>query len=446
MALGGGTFIAQNKALPGAYMNFVSTAHASAALSDRGTVTMPLELDWGMEDGIFTVTNEEFQKDTQKIFGYAYTDDKMKGLRDLFLNAAVLHAYRLNGGGKKASNAYAEALYSGIRGNDLKIGIQADVDDETAFEVVTWLGAAKVDSQKVHGAEELEDNGYVKFKKDAALEAVAASPLTGGANGTVDGSAYQAYADKAEAYAYNTMGIATTDDTIKKLFVAFNRRLRDEMGIKFQLVLYDYKEADYMGVISIKNKCVDGAHKDTDGKNVYPEEAAAVFWTTGAEGGCAVNASCQNKVYNGEYTLETDFTQAGLAAAIKAGEFVFHKVNSDICVLDDINTMVTTTEIMGDVFKDNQTIRVIDELANSCAQVFNKKYLGKVPNDDAGHSALWSDLVKIRKQLEKIHAIENFDEMDVQVLRGDTKKSVVIRDAITVVNTMSKMYMTTTIA
>lgn len=218
------------------------------------------------------------------------------------------------------------------------------------------------------------------------------------------------------------------------------------MGIKFQLVLYDYKEADYMGVISIKNKCVDGAHKDTDGKTVYPEEAAAVFWTTGAEGGCAVNASCQNKVYNGEYTLETDFTQAGLAAAIKAGEFVFHKVNSDICVLDDINTMVTTTEIMGDVFKDNQTIRVIDELANSCAQVFNKKYLGKVPNDDAGHSALWSDLVKIRKQLEKIHAIENFDEMDVQVLRGDTKKSVVIRDAITVVNTMSKMYMTTTIA
>lgn len=45
MALGGGTFTAQNKELPGAYINFVSAASASAALSDRGIATMPLELD-----------------------------------------------------------------------------------------------------------------------------------------------------------------------------------------------------------------------------------------------------------------------------------------------------------------------------------------------------------------------------------------------------------------
>ena len=49
MALGGGTFISQNKVLPGAYINFVSVAQASATLSDRGIVTMPLDLDWGAE-------------------------------------------------------------------------------------------------------------------------------------------------------------------------------------------------------------------------------------------------------------------------------------------------------------------------------------------------------------------------------------------------------------
>lgn len=47
MALGGGTFLTQNKELPGAYINFVSRTAAAAALSDRGIVTMPLELDWG---------------------------------------------------------------------------------------------------------------------------------------------------------------------------------------------------------------------------------------------------------------------------------------------------------------------------------------------------------------------------------------------------------------
>ena len=128
MALGGGTFVTQNKILPGAYINFVSLASASATLSDRGTVTMPLMLDWGNESGVFEVTNGDFQKSTMKLFGYAYTDDKMKGLRDLFKKAKTLYAYRLNGGGKKASNTFATAKYSGTRGNDLKIVIQKNAD------------------------------------------------------------------------------------------------------------------------------------------------------------------------------------------------------------------------------------------------------------------------------------------------------------------------------
>ena len=52
MALGGGTFVTQNKELPGAYINFISAASANAALSERGIATMPLELDWGV-DNIF---------------------------------------------------------------------------------------------------------------------------------------------------------------------------------------------------------------------------------------------------------------------------------------------------------------------------------------------------------------------------------------------------------
>ena len=46
MALGGGKWTAQNKVLPGTYVNFVSAASASDSISDRGVVTMPLSLDW----------------------------------------------------------------------------------------------------------------------------------------------------------------------------------------------------------------------------------------------------------------------------------------------------------------------------------------------------------------------------------------------------------------
>lgn len=446
MALGGGTWIAQNKVLPGAYINFVSVASASATLSDRGYCTMPLILDWGKDGEVFTVTNGDFQKNSQKIFGYACTDDEMKGLRDLFKNAQTLYAYRLNSDGEKASNAYATAKYSGKRGNDLKIAIQANIDDESMFDVITYLGTNKVDVQTVSAINELEANDYVTFKTDFTLEVVVATALTGGTNSVVTGQSYQDYFDKIESYTYNTMGIVTTDDTVKSLAVAFNKRLRDEMGIKFQLVVYEYPTADFMGVISVKNKCVDGMSKDSEGKKVYPDEAAAVYWTTGAECACAVNASCQNKAYDGEYQIDTDYTQAELSAAIKAGEFVFHSVNEKVRVLDDINTMVTTTDMQGDVFKDNQTIRVIDQLANDDAYTFNTKYLGVVPNDAAGRTALWGDLVKLRKELQRIRAIENFNDTDVRVAQGDTKKAVVVDNEITVVNAMSKLYMTTTIA
>lgn len=446
MALGGGTFTVQNKVLSGAYVNFFSVASASAAVSDRGIATVPLTLDWGRDHEVIAVTNEEFQKQSRKIFGHDYTDQEMKGLRDLFLGAKTLFTYRLNSGGDKASNEYAVAACSGTRGNDLKISIQQNVDEAGAWDVITWLGTDRVDTQTVTEAAQLVPNDFVSFKADITFAVVAGAALSGGTNGTATNAAYQAYLDKIESYRFNTMGVVTTDDTVKSLFAAYNKRMRDELGIKFQLVLYDYTLPDYMGVISVKNKCLDGVGKDSDGKMAYPDEAAAVYWTVGAQAGCAVNASVQNRMYNGEYEIAVDYTQSELIAAIKAGEFVFHRVNSDIRVLEDINTMVTVTDTVGTVFKDNQTIRVIDELANQDAQVFNEKYLGKVPNDEAGRSALWSDLVKIRQELQTIRAIENFNEMDVSISQGDTKKSVVVENAITVVNAMSKLYMTTTIA
>lgn len=435
MALGGGTFTVQNKELPGAYINFVSAASANAALSDRGIATMPLELDWGAEGEIFEVTNEDFMKSSLEIFGYEYTNEKLKGLRDLFLNVKTLYAYRLNSGGEKAENTFARAACGGVRGNDIITVIQNNVDDETLFDVKTLLGKAVVDEQTVSAAEELKDNLFVKWKEGITLEATAGTPLTGGTNGEVSGAAHQAYLDKAEGYTYNAMGAAVTDETAKSLYTAFNRRLRDEMGVKFQLVLYR-QAADYMGVVSVKNRVLDDSWS----------EAGLVYWVTGIIAGCQVNRSNQNKVYNGGFEVEAVYTQSELKAALKAGEFVLHKVGRDIRVLEDINTMVTFTDEQGEVFKDNQTIRVMDQIANDIAVLFNTKYLGVVPNDNAGRISLWSDIVKHHEQLREIRAIEDFSDADVTVTEGNSKKSVTVTDLVTVVNAMGKLYMTVAVS
>lgn len=437
MALGGGTFVVQNKELPGAYINFVSAASATATLSDRGIATMALDLDWGMDNDIFEVTNEDFQKNSLKIFGYDYTHDKLKGLRDLFLNTQILYAYKLTSGGVKASNDLAEALYSGTRGNDLKIAIQKNTDDETMFNVQTILGTSIVDEQTVKESSELTANDFVTFKEIESLEEniTAGKALENGTNGEVNGEAHQKYLDLAESYTFNTMGVVTDEETIKSLYLAFCKRLRDEMGIKFQVVIYG-KAGDYYGAINVKNKVLDAG----------AAAGSLVYWVTGASAGCAVNRSLQNRIYDGEFTVDVKLTQTQLKQAIKAGEFTFHKVGSDVRVLEDINSMVTTSDTQGDIFKDNQTVRVIDQIGNDIAVLFNTKYLGVVPNDNAGRVSLWSDIVKHHEQLQEIRAIENFADTDVTIAQGNTKKSVVVNDAVTVVNAMSKLYMTVTVA
>ncbi|MDE6492854.1 MAG: hypothetical protein K2L37_06880, partial [Lactobacillus sp.] len=105
MALGGGTWTIQNKKLPGAYVNFISANRATSLLSERGFAAMPLILNWGVEGEVFKITNEDFEENALKIFGYDYADENLANIRDLFLNAKTLFAFRL-GTGTKATCKY----------------------------------------------------------------------------------------------------------------------------------------------------------------------------------------------------------------------------------------------------------------------------------------------------------------------------------------------------
>ena len=125
-----------------------------------------------------------------------------------------------------------------------------------------------------------------------------------------------------------------------------------------------------------------------------------------------------------------------------SGEFAFHKVGQETRVLCDINSLVTTTLNKGEDFKANQTIRVIDQIAMDIAGIFNTKYIGKIPNNQSGRVSLWNDIVKHHQQMETIGAIEDFDPAGVVVSEGETKRSVVVQDEVTIVNAMEKLYMT----
>lgn len=433
MALGGGTFITQNKKLPGAYINIISTQGANPTLSSRGTAAMALELDWGMDNQIITVTSDEFKKNSLVLFGYDYSHEKLKGLRDLFLNTKTLYTYKLNSNGTKASNDIATAKYSGVRGNDIKIAVQTNVDNESKFDVITYLDTRKIDTQTVTNASELIDNEFVDFKKEAPLSVTVAKPLTGGTNGSsVTSSDHQSFLNLIESYSFNAIGVVTENATINKLYSEFVKRIRDEYGMKTQSVTWR-NEADYEGNVNVKNEVIGG------------NKASLCYWVTGIIAGCEVNKSNTNKLYDGEFIPKTSFTQAELETCIDKGEFVLHQVGENVRVLLDINSLVTTSDSKGDIFKDNQTIRVADEIANSIANLFNTKYLGSVTNNESGRVSLWTDIVMIFNNLATIKAIEEFNSDEIVVEQGDNKKSVVVTSGCSVAGTMAYLYMTTTI-
>lgn len=430
MALGGGTYITQNKVLPGSYINFVSAARASATLSDRGVVALPIALDWGKEGEVFTITQEDFQKNSLKILGYDYTAKEIMPFREVFLNAVKVHVYNLNAGGVKATSDLATAKYAGTRGNALKYVVSANVDNEGKKDVVLYMGSTKVDSQTVASAAELVDNEYVVYNKEAELAETAGTSLAGGTNGeALTGASYQAALDKLEAYNFNVLVCPSKEAEIISLFVAFTKRLRDQVGVKFQAVVYQ-TAADYEGIISLEN-AVEG-----------DDEVALVYWLAGAQAGCAVNRSCTNKKYDGELTVVCNHTQSELEAGILAGKLMFHRVEDEVRLLTDVNTFVSITDEKGEDFSSNQVIRVIDQCANDTATIFNTKYLGKVQNDKSGRVSLWSDIVSHRRQLQTIRAIEDYDPDSLIVEQGDSKKAVAVTEALKPTVAMEKLYMT----
>lgn len=256
-------------------------------------------------------------------------------------------------------------------------------------------------------------------------------------------------ANKVYVYDLGADSTKTVEDAIKALepyefnilcaygenvtaYITAVKSWRDELGKKCQVVVYNQEKPDYEGVINVVSTV----------KDENAPEYALVAWVAGVEAGCEINESCTNRLYNGEYEVVVDKTQTELEDCIKNGEIAFHLVYGEVRLLEDINSLTTVTDEKGEDFKSNQTIRVIDQIANDIAKLFNTKYIGNIPNNETGRVTFWGDIVKHHRELESIGAIENFDAELLKVEQGATKKSVVVTDAITVTNAMAQLYMT----
>lgn len=200
--MAGGTWIDQNKVLPGVYINYSSATSTLAAMGERGVVCIGKELSWGEEGKVIVINDpsECFEK-----LGYDQMDDKMIWLRQLLLGtnrtsgASKVLVWRLDCTGAAASSASdteevtaqaatvtlgnltATAKSTGIAGNKLAIEIIKNASDQTKFDLKVYQKNVLKETQSaVSTVSELTTSEYVTFSGSGDLALADKTNLSGG--------------------------------------------------------------------------------------------------------------------------------------------------------------------------------------------------------------------------------------------------------------------------
>lgn len=437
--MAGGTWVTQNKVRPGVFVNTESAGKAVGSVGDRGIVTMGLALSWGEPGRVVEIQAGE---DTAVPLGYDITAPEVLLVREALKRAKTLLLYRLNTGTKATATAgdlTLTAKYGGVRGNDLSVVIQQNIDDDAKFDVRTMLEGREVNSQTVASIAGLTANDWVVFSGTGSLTATAGAPLAGGADGTVTNQDHMDFLTAAELYDFQTITLASSDPTLKSVYVSFVRRLREDEGKKVQAVLENYPGADYEGVISVKNGVIL-----SDGTIVSAVQATA--WVGGATAGAQINQSLTFQAYDDAVDVDTRYTNGQIEAALRAGEFVFVPTNGRAVVEQDINTFTSLAPKKGKEFSKNRVVRVLDGVNNDFKRIFESFYIGKVDNNDDGRNLLRNECNTYMNTLQGINAIQNFDPAtDVIVLPGNESDSVYAEVDVQPVDAIEKVYMKVTV-
>lgn len=449
MALGGGTFTAMNKVLPGVYVNAQSTDLATLENSERGILAYPMAMRWGKENEVITVTADDLADDIKclKIFGYTYSDDEMKPIRESFKGATKMLLYRVNSGTQSVFNNGSEkvgnAKYSGTRGDSINV-----IVDTSAKTITTYFGGTKVAEDTLGDLNTSYSNDFVELElsklqsatattSDADTETTAANETvftltgTGGTDGAASGETVTAFTAAIESYSYNVLCCPFTDNTIQDMLIAFTKRARADLGLNAQVVIYGTGRS-----VGINDESVVALNND---------QTNAIYWVSGQLAGVQVGDSLTGLEYDGEYSFKTNYTKSELEKDISNGIFVIHNVNGTARVLKDINTLTEYTERKNKLFSDNATIRVVDRISNDVGVVFSKYVYGKTKNNDLGRTLLKSDIYDVLAEIAATQAIEAVDLEDIEVAYAD-KNAVSVTLPIVLVGTIDQIYITVSVA
>lgn len=438
----GGIWTSQNKVLPGVYIRFKTGTALGLTVGERGVVTICEPMSWGP---VAQVTPVTLTTDVTPITGYDITAPQNRFLQEMFKGTnrtsapTTILLYRPTASGSAQAKVTtgeltATAVYPGARGNDISVVITELTEPESTFTVSTVVDGAIVDQQTAAQISELVANAWVTFSGTGALAATTGAALTGGADGTVQSAAYSAYLTAIEPYKFDIMVYDGSDSTVQTALLSFIERVNENNGQYCQLVASGLSNPDSRYVININSPVTL-----SDGTELTPQQVT--WWAGGASAGALYNQSLTYAQYPGAVstTMQTvdQFTQA-----VQAGNFVLFAENGVVKVMQDINSLTTYTEDIGQVYSKNRVMRLCNTIANDIFQQFSESFIGVVNNNEQGRARFQAAIVGYLQEIQDNQGIQNFTSDDVEVLAGSAIDAIVVNVAIQAVDSVEKIYMT----
>lgn len=448
--MAGGTWTSQNKVLPGVYINVKSQGSITANVGDRGTVAIAEPLSWGPAEVVQTIIPGE---DVRPYIGYDITSPKALFLREMMKGSdttagptrILLYRPAGTGGAEAAATVGAltvTALYEGVRGNDITIIVQEQVDKEGTYDVSTVIDGSVVDEQSVTDISQLAANDWVKFSgTGTTFTETAGQALSGGVDPTVAATDYSTFLTAIEPYQFDILVYDGTDTTVIQAIAQFVERISNNVGQKCQAVMAGETAANSNSEFVI---AVNNGVKLDDGTAITAQQAT--WWVGGAEAGALYYQSLTYSQYPHAVEANPKLTDAQAAEAIQAGYLCFIDTFDTVKVCTDINSLTTFTLDKGQEFSKNRVMRVLMQFCNDVYEYFSNYFIGKVDNNDAGRNLLKGWIVGYLNDMQANNGIQNFNAEDVSVEPGNSIDAVRVNVGIQPVDSIEKIYMAVTVS
>ena len=241
--------------------------------------------------------------------------------------------------------------------------------------------------------------------------------------------------EDANVIVYPYLKSTTSASTAQQTIANWVKAMQEEEGKNITAVLTNYV-ADSQYVINN----VQGVTLSDESTLTAAETGA---WIGGVTAGAKITESNTARKFVGAIDVTPRMTKTEMETAIKAGKLILTVDKSqNVTVVADVNSLTSTTQTLGDIMKQNRSVRTACGIREDIGTVWDSNIKGKYNNNEEGRSIFKSTLVEYFADLERRGAIQNFSADDITVEAGTAINAVVVTVAVQLVGSMEIAYIT----